>query len=283
MFKTNSPAMKPFEQPMTWDHLGSATREASNTMTVSGTVSKTFINLAFACTGALVVWSLMSSGKLPLGMGLPMVLGLTAVSWIGSMIINNKPQTAKVLGPILSTGSGAWAAFISFAVASMVGAKIAQKPELLGAVGPLTSAQALELGSGLIFQAILLTFGVVGAIAIATGTGVLRIQGKAAKVIIGITGGIMFVYLAGAVMRLAFGVTIPGIHGFGLAGIGFSLFVVVMASLNVAMVFSSVLTGVENKLPRHYEWVAGHAIVSTVIWLYVEIVILLYKLFARRN
>ena len=52
---------------------------------------------------------------------------------------------------------------------------------------------------------------------------------------------------------------------------------------SVAMAFSSVLSGVENKLPRHFEWVAGHAIVATVIWLYVEILILLYKLFARRD
>lgn len=274
--------MKPFEQPMTWDQREAVTREASAYMTVSGTVSKTFINLAFACTGALVIWSLMSRGIMPPGLGIPLGLGLVAVSWIGSMFINRKPQTAKFLGPVLSTCSGAWAAFISFAIAVAVGTKIAQNPELVGATGPLTNAQAISLGSGIIFQAILLTFGVVGALALATGTGVLRIGGTAAKVITGVTGGIMFVYLAGWLLRM-FGISIPYIHGSGIVGIGFSLFVVVVASLNVAMVFSSVLTGVENKFPKHYEWVAGHAIVSTVIWLYIEIVILLYKLFARRE
>jgi uncharacterized YccA/Bax inhibitor family protein len=90
------------------------------------------------------------------------------------------------------------------------------------------------------------------------------------------------VYLAGWVLRM-FGIGVPFIHGYGMIGIGFSLFVVVIASLNVAMVFSSVLNGVENRLPKHYEWVAGQAIISTVIWLYVEIVILLYKLFASRE
>ena len=288
MLRSSSPAMKPFEQPMTWDQLGAMKQEASAYMTVSGTVSKTFINLAFACTGALVAWALMSRGILPRGLSIPIGLGLIAVSWIGSMIINSKPQTAKFIGPVLSMGSGAWAAFISFAIAIAVGTTIANNPEFVGATaqadakGKISETLAIELGSGLIFQAILLTFGVVGAIALATGTGVLRIGNKAAKVITGITGGIMFVYMAGWVLRI-FGISIPYIHGYGMIGIGFSLFVVVVASLNVAMVFSSVLSGVENKLPKHYEWVAGQAIVATVIWLYIEIVILLYKLFASRE
>lgn len=282
MLRSSSPAMKPFEQPMTWEGLGAIKQEASAYMTVSGTVSKTFINLAFACVGALVVWSLFSRQIISQGIGLPMGLGLIALSWIGTRVINGKPQTAKVLGPILSVGEGAWAAFISYAVASMVAAKVAANPGLIGATGPLTDAAATAAGAGIIFQAMLLTFGVVGAIALATGTGVLRIGGTAAKVITGITGGIMFVYLAGWALSM-FGVSIPLIHGSGVVGIGFSVVVVIVASLNVAMVFSSVLSGVENKLPKHYEWVAGHAIIATVIWLYIEIVILLYKLFASRE
>lgn len=294
MLRTNSPAMKPFEQPMTWDQLGSTTREGGvsqagfNEMTVAGTISKTMLNLAFACAGALVIWVLMTREILPIGLGIPMGLGLIAVSWIGSMIINRKPQTAMYLGPALSVTHGMWAAFISFAVATAVGQQILANPSLVGqeAFIPTTGQTATQLavaaGSGIIFQAILLTFGVVGAIALATGTGVLRIGGTAAKVITGMTGAIMFVYLASWILRM-FGISIPYIHGSGLVGIGFSLFVVVLASLNVAMSFSSVLTGVENKMPRHYEWVAGYAIVSTVIWLYVEIVILLYKLFMRRE
>jgi uncharacterized YccA/Bax inhibitor family protein len=299
MLRSGSPAMKPFEQPMTWDELGSTpgsrssaaigAASASSTMTVAGTVSKTFVNLAFACVGALVAWALVSRGLIPMGLSIPIGLGLIAMSWIGSMVINAKPQSAKFIGPALSFGNGAWAAFISFAIAIAVGTTLARKPEFIGAAdqadpvtGTISKELAISLGSGLIFQAILLTFGVVGAIAIATGTGILRIGGRAAKIITGITGGIMFVYLAGWVLRM-FGMSIPYIHGYGIVGIGFSLVVVVIASLNVAMAFSSVLTGVENRYPKHYEWVAGQAIVSTVIWLYIEIVILLYKLFASRE
>lgn len=282
MLRSSNPAMKPFEQPMTWDQLGSIAREPSTTMTVSGTVSKTMLNLAFAGVGGLVVWSLFTRGLLPVGAGFIGVLVFAAVSWIGTMVINAKPHTAKVLGPILSCGSGAWAAFVSFAVASMVQAKIMANGSLVGLTQP-TEAQAFAAASGLIFQAFLLTAGVVGAIALATGMGILRIGGTAAKVITGVTGAIMFVYIAGWALRLLGFGGIPGIHGAGIVGIGFSLFVVVIASLNVAMAFSSVLSGVKNKLPRHFEWVAGHAIVATVIWLYVEILILLYKLFARRD
>ena len=289
MLRTSSPAMKPFEQPMTWDELGehqATTRAVASkgegVMTISGTISKTFINLAFACVGALIAWALLSRGLFPTGLAIPMMLGLIALSWIGTMVINSKPGTAKVLGPALSLGNGAWAAFISFAVASMVAAKVIDNPGLIGATGPLSKEAATAAGAGLIFQAILLTFGVVGAIAIATGTGILRIGGTAAKVITGITGGIMFVYLAGWVLRM-FGMSIPHIHGSGPIGIGFSVIVVVIASLNVAMAMSSVMNGVAARMPKQYEWVAGQAIVATVIWLYVEIVILLYKLFASRE
>ncbi len=291
MLRSSSPAMKPFEQPMTWDELGehqggarssAVTAKGEGVMTVSGTVSKTFFNLSFACVGALVAWALLSRGLFPQGLAIPMMLGLIALSWIGSMVINAKPKTAMVLGPVLSLGNGAWAAFISFSVAIAIGSKLAQNPELLGASGTLTTAEAIRLGSGLIFQAILLTFGVVGAIAIATGTGILRIGGTAAKIITGITGGIMFVYLAGWVLRM-FGLSIPHIHGYGAIGIGFSVIVVIVASLNVAMAMSSVMNGVAARMPKHYEWVAGQAIVGTVIWLYVEIVILLYKLAASRE
>lgn len=289
MLRASSPATKPFEQPMTWDQLGSVTREASTTMTVSGTVSKTFINLAFACTGALVIWSLMSRQIISPSLGLPMGLGLIALSWIGTMVINRNPKTAMYLGPVLSVGEGAWAAFISYLIAGAVGAKILANPSLVGHEGPfldttnMTAQQAaVAAGSGIIFQAMLLTFGVVGALALATGTGILRVGGTAAKVITGVTGAIMFVYLASWALRI-FGISMPYIHGTGIVGIGFSIFVVIVATLNVAMVMSSVLTGVENKYPKHYEWVAGHAIIATVIWLYIEIVILLYKLFGRRD
>lgn len=298
MLRSSSPAMKPFEQPMTWDELGehqggarssAVTAKGEGVMTVSGTVSKTFFNLSFACVGAVVAWGLLDRGLFPTGLAIPMMLGLIALSWIGTMVINAKPGTAKVLGPALSLGNGAWAAFISFAVASMVAAQILAKPELIGHAGPFVPTDgktAKELAeaaaAGLIFQAILLTFGVVGAIAIATGTGILRIGGTAAKIITGITGGIMFVYLAGWVLRM-FGLSIPHIHGYGAIGIGFSVIVVIVASLNVAMAMSSVMNGVAARMPKHYEWVAGQAIVGTVIWLYVEIVILLYKLFASRE
>lgn len=295
MLRSGSPAMKPFEQPMTWDELGqtrstdSVAGSASATMTVAGTVSKTFINLSFAGVGALVVWALFSRQIISVGFGLPMCLGLIALSWIGTMVINSKPHTAKVLGPILSTGEGAWAAFASYAVASMVKAQVMARPELVGHAGPFVDttgataeAQAAAVAAGIIFQAMLLTLGVVGAITIATGTGILRVGGTAKKVIIGATGALMFVYIASMVMRLI-GVPVPFIHSTGPVGIGFSVVVVILASLNLAMVMSSVMDGVAAKLPKHYEWVAGHAIIATVIWLYVEILRLLYKIFASRE
>jgi uncharacterized YccA/Bax inhibitor family protein len=71
---------------------------------------------------------------------------------------------------------------------------------------------------------------------------------------------------------------LPSIHGNGMIGIGFSLFVVVLASLNLVLDFQTIEQGVENRAPKYMEWYGGFALLVTLIWLYLEILRLLAKL-----
>ncbi|HIO43364.1 MAG TPA: hypothetical protein EYN33_05035, partial [Gammaproteobacteria bacterium] len=64
----------------------------------------------------------------------------------------------------------------------------------------------------------------------------------------------------------------------GLMGIGFSLFVVAIAALNLVLDFDIIEQAAETRAPKYMEWFGAMALVMTLIWLYLEILRLLAKL-----
>ena len=64
--------------------------------------------------------------------------------------------------------------------------------------------------------------------------------------------------------------------------IGFSLFVVVIASLNLVMDFDFIEEGAAKGAPKYMEWYGAFGLLVTLIWLYLEILRLLAKLSSRR-
>jgi uncharacterized YccA/Bax inhibitor family protein len=79
-----------------------------------------------------------------------------------------------------------------------------------------------------------------------------------------------------------FGIHMPFIHESGLLGIGFSLFVVIIAALNLVLDFDFIENAVEAQAPKYMEWFAAFGLVVTLVWLYIEILRLLSKLRGRR-
>jgi len=78
-----------------------------------------------------------------------------------------------------------------------------------------------------------------------------------------------------------FGLSIPYIHGSGTIGILFSLFVVVIAALNLVLDFDFIERGAERGAPKYMEWYAAFGLLVTLIWLYIEMLRLLSKLRSR--
>ena len=64
--------------------------------------------------------------------------------------------------------------------------------------------------------------------------------------------------------------------------IGFSLVVVVIASLNLVLDFDFIEEGVEKGAPKYMEWYGAFGLMITLVWLYLEILRLLAKLNSRR-
>ena len=94
------------------------------------------------------------------------------------------------------------------------------------------------------------------------------------------TGGIFLVYLATWILGF-FGIQIPWIHESGMVGIGFSVFVVVIAALNLVMDFDFIEQGCRHGAPKYMEWFAAFGLLVTLVWLYLEILRLLAKLGRR--
>lgn len=68
------------------------------------------------------------------------------------------------------------------------------------------------------------------------------------------------------------------IHDSGVMGIGFSLFVVVIASLNLVLDFDFIENAVEAGAPKYLEWYGAFGLMVTLVWLYIEMLRLLSKL-----
>jgi uncharacterized YccA/Bax inhibitor family protein len=78
-----------------------------------------------------------------------------------------------------------------------------------------------------------------------------------------------------------FGVDVPLIHGNGGFAIGFSVFVVIIAALNLVLDFDFIENGAAAGAPKHMEWYGAFGLLVTLVWLYIEILRLLAKLRSR--
>jgi uncharacterized YccA/Bax inhibitor family protein len=67
-----------------------------------------------------------------------------------------------------------------------------------------------------------------------------------------------------------------------MVGVVFSLFVVVVAALNLVLDFAFIESGAAAGAPKYMEWYGGFSLLVTLVWLYLEILRLLAKLRGRR-
>ena len=98
--------------------------------------------------------------------------------------------------------------------------------------------------------------------------------------VVAATGGIALFYLASIVLGF-FGIQMPMIHGAGMIGIGFSLFVVVIAALNLVLDFDFIEKASAQGAPKVTEWYGAFGLMVTLVWLYLEFLRLLSKIQSR--
>jgi uncharacterized YccA/Bax inhibitor family protein len=233
-----------FERPVT----------LAEAMTLNGTVNKTGFLLLLTVLTAGWAWGRFTAAENPAEM-MPWLWGALIGGMVVAFVTVFKNAWAPVLAPVYALLEGV----------------------VVGVVSALYEARF----QGIVFQAAFLTFGVLFALLLAYRSGVIKATENFKLGVTAATGGIALIYVAGWVLAI-FGVRIPYIHESGLIGIGFSLFVVVIAALNLVMDFDFIERGVEHGAPKYMEWYAGFALLVTLIWLYLEILRLLAKLRGRR-
>lgn len=133
---------------------------------------------------------------------------------------------------------------------------------------------------GIAMQAVSLTFGTMFVMLAAYSSGLIRATEKFKFGVIAATGGIALVYLVSWILSF-FHIQVPFIYGGGWMGIGFSLFVVVIAALNLIIDFDFIEQATKRSVPKYMEWYSGFALMVTLIWLYVEFLRLLSQLRSR--
>jgi uncharacterized YccA/Bax inhibitor family protein len=112
-------------------------------------------------------------------------------------------------------------------------------------------------------------------------TGIIKVTDNFRMGVVAATGGIFLFYMATMIMGF-FGVRFPSVFGAGVLGIGISVFVVIVAALNLILDFDLIERGAQAGAPKYMEWYGAFALMVTLIWLYLEILRLLSK-FRSRN
>lgn len=135
--------------------------------------------------------------------------------------------------------------------------------------------------SGIVFQAVGLTFCVVAAMYLLYKFKVIRVTEKFKSILMMATLGLGLFYLGTWIMSF-FDFAPPSFLFQGSAlGIGFSIFVVALAALNLLLDFDMIEKGAELGAPKYMEWYGAFGLLVTIVWLYIEILRLLSKLNSR--
>lgn len=222
-------------------------------MTVTGTVNKTGVLLVCAIATAAWTWNL---GQHSPEQAMPLAAGGAIGGFIVALVTIFKKSWSPVTAPLYALLEGL----------------------VLGAISVLFESRY----PGIAIEAVMLTFGTLLALLLAYHAGLIRVSEKFRSGVIAATGGIALFYLITWILGF-FGLHLfASVYGSGLIGIGFSVFVVIVAALNLVLDFDLITRGAQAGAPKYMEWYSGFALLVTLIWLYFEILRLLAKLRDRR-
>lgn len=133
---------------------------------------------------------------------------------------------------------------------------------------------------GIASQALLLTISIAAAMLFLYRAKIINVTRNFRIAVTAATLGIALAYLASFIGGFI-GFKMPLLHDNSTAGILVSVFIVGLAAANLALDFDFIESGVEQKYPSGYEWVAAFGLVVTIAWMYLEILRLLAKLRSR--
>ena len=224
-------------------------------MTVRGTLNKFGFMFLMLMGTAFYSWKEYTQG----GDVQPLMLGGLFGGLVVALVIVFKKEWAPYLAPLYALLEGLF-----------IGAVSAYYNEAFAAKMP-----------NIIMNAVGLTFGTAIAMYLLYSFKIIQATQKFKAIIFTATAGIAIFYLIAMVVRM-FGVEMAFLHEGSLMGIGFSVFVVAIAALNLILDFDMMEQGAAAGAPKYMEWYGAFGLMVTIVWLYLEILRLLSKLSSRK-
>jgi uncharacterized YccA/Bax inhibitor family protein len=240
----------PTMTPSAFDGSGVATGVP---MTIQGAINKTVFLVMMVCFSGIYTWGKVTADPAAAG---PWIMGGCIVGLIAAFATSFKKEWAATTGSIYAIAEGL----------------------ALGAVSALYEARF----NGIVMQAVLLTIGTLLAMLGLYTTRIIQPTARFQMIVGAAMGGIFLVYMLTFILSF-FHIQIPYIHSNGMVGIGFSVFVVAIAALNLITDFGMIEYGAANRSPKYMEWYSAFGLLVTLVWLYLEFLRLLAKISSRRN
>ena len=217
-------------------------------MTKASVTLSTLVLLALVVIGAVLGWQ---NAESVFRWWWVISIGLLALVVLAVFV----PRLAPIAGVTYSVVSGA----------------------LVGAV----SKEYETFYDGIVFIALTATVAVFVAALILYVTGVVKVTRKVRATFVVAALGISLFYLA-TWLLLLFGIDVPLVTGTGPGAIAFSLFVIVILSLVLILDFDTIERGIAVAAPQELSWFAAFGLITSIVWIYIEILRLL-AIMARRS
>lgn len=256
--KSNNPFLKnkSFSKPAettVFDEQGRPVQiiDYNETMTVNGAINKSFILLAMLIGSAAYTWWMGVNGQNPM----PLAIVGAILAFVMVLIASFKPNYSPYLAPAYALFEGLF-------------------------IGAISAVFAENYYSEIIIQAVAGTFVTFIVCLALYRFKIVKVTEQFKSIVVASTLAIVTYYLVSWVISL-FTSWQPVHYGNSLMSIGISVFVIVIAALNLFLDFDMIETGAKRRLPKYMEWFGAIGLMVTLVWLYLEILRLLAKLSSR--
>ncbi len=226
--------------------LDSGMIDRTERMTVQGAVNKSFLLFGIMMITTFASFAYPS----PLLLWTGLIGGLIAV-----LVASFKPHLSATMAPIYALLEGLF-------------------------IGSITAMYAGVFGGAIIFHAVTLTLAILFSMLFIYKTGIIKVTDKFRTGVVMATMGVLLVYVLNIVLGFL-GIKLPYLHEGGMMGIGISLVIIGIASLNLLLDFDNFEKGEKLGAPAYMEWFSAMGLLVTLVWLYIEILRLLSILAGR--
>ncbi|WP_396173337.1 Bax inhibitor-1/YccA family protein [Flavobacterium sp.] len=222
----------------------------NQTMSVSGTINKSFLMLILLVASAAITWTMSFNGQNPM----IIAIGGAIVGFVLVLIATFKPQYSTFLAPGYAIFEGLFIGGISAIFEVMY--------------------------PGIVIQAVSCTFVTFMVCFGLYKYEIVKVTEKFRSVVIAATLAIATYYLISWLLSMFTSFQRVD-QGNSWMSIGISVFVIVIAALNLFLDFDQIEKGVQQKMPKYMEWYSAMGLMITLVWLYIEFLRLLSKISSR--